>query len=191
MGGRSCLDARQRDSFADAFAAEFPTIYRYLRRRAGSEVAEEVAAQTFATAYTNWDRYDQSRPVRPWLYGIATNLLRHHWRTEERQLRAYARTGVDPTTSLDEGESVDRLDALAQRCRLAAALASLRPAEREVLLLYAWAELSDGEIAAALSLPVGTVKSRLYRARQRLRNSIGPHDQRADGTVSASTGRHE
>jgi len=189
MGRRPRLDARQHALFTKVFEAEFPTIHRYLRRRIDAAVAEEIAAETFATAYANWDRFDETRPVRPWLYGIAANLLRHHRRTEERQLRAYARTGVDPAADTN-AEIVARLDADRDRPQLAGVLASLRPVDREVLLLHAWAELSDEEIAEALSMPVGTVKSRLHRTRHRLRNSIVPDHQQRVETVSTSTRRH-
>jgi RNA polymerase sigma factor (sigma-70 family) len=158
-------------SFDEAFEAEFRPLHRYLSRRLGSAAAEDLAAETFSVAYRNWDRLDPARPVRPWLYGIAANLVRHHWRTERRMLRAYARTGIDPVVD-DLDATVVRADAQALRRDLAQALAALRPAEREILLLHAWAELSDSEIAAALSLPLGTVKSRLHRVRERLRNRL-------------------
>lgn len=87
-------------------------------------------------------------------------------------LRAYARTGADPALA-EEDVSLDRLDARPERAELAEALADLRREECEVLLLHAWAELSDAEIAESLSLPVGTVKSRLSRARAHLRNRLG------------------
>jgi RNA polymerase sigma factor (sigma-70 family) len=104
----------------------------------------------------------------PWLFGIAANLARRHRRTEVRRLRAYARTGRDPL--LDEhGDAPARLDAAAAGPRLAAALAELRAHDREALLLFAWAELSYEEISLALRIPVGTVRSRLHRARQALR----------------------
>lgn len=93
-------------------------------------------------------------------------------------LRAYARTGVDPVFADDE-EAVERADADAQHRELATALAELRPEEREVLLLHAWAELTDSEIADAVGLPVGTVKSRLSRAREKLRNQLGEVGQEA------------
>jgi RNA polymerase sigma-70 factor (ECF subfamily) len=175
-----------RPSFDATFAAEFAPLYRYVRRRVGADAAEDLAAATFATAYANWDRFDHVRPVRPWLFGIAANLLRHHWRKERRMLRAYARTGVDPVLSADD-EAVDRADALAERRELAAALAELRAQEREILLLHAWAELSDGEIAAALSLPLGTVKSRLHRTRERLRNRLDPAGQSQAKAVIATS----
>jgi RNA polymerase sigma factor (sigma-70 family) len=165
-------------SFEDAFEAEFSSLHRYLARRLGASTADELAAETFTVAFRNWDRLDPGRPVRPWLYGIAANLVRHHWRKEQRMLRAYARTGVDPVVA-DEQAAVERVDAQALQRELAEALAALRPAEREILLLHAWAELSDAEIADAIGLPVGTVKSRLSRTRERLRNQFAGVGQEA------------
>lgn len=156
-------------SFDEAFAAEFAPLHRYLARRVGSATADELAAETFTVAVRNWNRLDPDRPVRPWLYGIAANLMRHHWRKERRMLRAYVRTGVDPVWTEDEPAPDAR--------ELAAALAELRRDEREILLLTAWAELTDVEIADALDVPVGTVKSRLSRAREKLRNRLEPVGQ--------------
>jgi RNA polymerase sigma factor (sigma-70 family) len=103
--------------------------------------------------------------------GIAANLLRHHWRNERRMLRAYARTGVDAVLDEVEGHG-QRMDAAAGFRAVAGEIAGLRVRDREILLLHAWAELSDREIAQALGLPIGTVKSRLHRTRARLRNRI-------------------
>lgn len=183
MGWRRDLGHDPYPSFADVFRSEFGAIHRYLRRRVGRDGADDISAATFAAAYANWSRFDPQRAVRPWLYGIATNLLRRHHRDEERRLRAYARTGVDPVAGVDESEVVHRLDADARQRALAGALADLRAEEREILLLHAWAELSDEEIATTLSIPVGTVKSRLHRVRARLRNQLGAIGQSADGTV--------
>src|SRR5207244_225247 len=99
-----------RPSFDAVFAAEVGPLCRYLRRRVGAEATEDLAAATFASAYASWERFDASRPVRPWLYGIAGNLLRHHWRAERRMLRAYARSGIDPVFSSDD-EVAERVDA--------------------------------------------------------------------------------
>jgi RNA polymerase sigma factor (sigma-70 family) len=158
--------------FDQVFEREYALLRGYVYRRLGSSVADEVAAETFAVAYRRWGDLDPSRPVRPWLYGIAANLLRHHWRKERRMLRAYARSGLDPIFGPDEDESVERADAKAQKQALAAGLAELRPVDREILLLHAWADLTDAEVAEALSLPVGTVKSRLHRTRERMRNRL-------------------
>ena len=67
-------------SFEAAFEAEFAPLYRYLRRRVGATTAEDLSAATFAIAYAKWERFDQTRPLRPWVYGIAANLVRHHRR---------------------------------------------------------------------------------------------------------------
>jgi RNA polymerase sigma factor (sigma-70 family) len=163
-------------SFADAFRAEFPALHRYLRRRVGAAAADDLAAETFAIAYARWGLFDQSRPLRPWLYGIASNLAQHQWRSERRQLRAYARTGVDPVTS-DLDDALGRVDADAQRRELAAARAGLRGQDRNILLLHAWADLTDSEIATALALPLGTVKSRLHRTRTQLGNHLSRNGQ--------------
>ncbi len=177
-------------SFDSAFETEFPALHRYLHRRVGAAAADDLAAETFTTAFRRWDSFDQSRPLRPWLYGIAGNLVRHHWRDERRKLRAYARTGVDPVL-VSDGEAIDRIDAHALKPTLAAGLADLRPQDREILLLHAWAELSDHEIAEALSLPLGTVKSRLHRTRARLRNRLGPDGQSKERTMLLVATREE
>jgi RNA polymerase sigma factor (sigma-70 family) len=183
MGTRRQPAADLRPSFAEVFRSELPGLHRYIRRRVGRDAADDISAAAFAAAYAGWSRFDATRPVRPWLYGIATNLLRRHHRDEERKLRAYARTGVDPVGSGDESEIVRRLDAGAQQRVLASALADLRPEEREILLLHAWADLGYDEIAAALSIPAGTVKSRLHRARDRLRNRLDASGQSASETL--------
>lgn len=173
-------------SFERAFEAEFSALHRYLHRRVGAAVADELAAETFAVAFRRWDRFDQARSLRPWLYGIAANLVRRHWRDERRKLRAYARSGVDPVLT-GEGEVVDRVAAQSLTRLLAAALADLRPEDREILLLHAWAELSDSEIAEALALPPGTVKSRLHRTRARLRNRLGEDGQSEERRALVAT----
>jgi RNA polymerase sigma factor (sigma-70 family) len=159
--------------FSDVFERHFDAVYGYFVRRVGVQLAEELAAEAFTQAFRRRGRFDPAREdARPWLFGIAANLLRRHRRDERRRLIAYARTGVDAVVH-DETEEVDsRTDADAIGRQLALALASLRSSEREVLLLFAWAELSYKEIAEALGLPVGTVRSRLNRARKRLRRLL-------------------
>lgn len=92
-------------------------------------------------------------------------------------LRAYGRSGPDSSIDQEDDANVARADAQMQERALAAALAELRPGEREALLLHAWADLTDAEIAEALSLPIGTVKSRLHRARERMRNRLAASGQ--------------
>jgi RNA polymerase sigma factor (sigma-70 family) len=164
--------------FATIFDRHYDAVYGFVARRVGAALAADLAAETFARAFASRRRYRPgvSSSARPWLLGIAVNLLRHHHRTEARRLRAYARTGVDPV--LDATPDVERrVDAEAVGPRLAEALAELRPAERDVLLLFAWADLSYAEIAEALGLEVGTVRSRLSRARNRVRELLAGDEQ--------------
>jgi RNA polymerase sigma-70 factor (ECF subfamily) len=160
------------EGFRELFDRHFGATVAYLRRRIGPDIAEEIAVEAFAVAFRRRATYDADRPdARPWLLGIATNLLRHHRRAEQRMLRANARTAVDPEHHLDLGyeDAEARIDAHAAAPHIALALAGLRGDERDVLLLHAWADLSYAEIADALQIPIGTVRSRLSRARSRFR----------------------
>jgi RNA polymerase sigma-70 factor (ECF subfamily) len=175
-------------AFGEIFDRHFAEIHRYLGRRVGAALADEVAAETFVAAFRSRERYDRrADDARPWLFGIAANLVRRHWRTERRRLRAYARTGVDPIC--DETSEVERrVDAVAAGPGLAAALGSLSAGEREVLLLFAWADLSYEEISAALGIPAGTVRSRLSRARAHVRELMWPSGQvSVDGATEGGT----
>src|SRR5688572_13797491 len=118
---RSRADPRQ---FGALFERHFDTLHRYLARRVGTTLADDLAAQTFTEAFANRARYDATRAsALPWLYGIAANLLRRQQRTEQRQLRAYARSGIDPAFENDLEALVERVDAGSSGARLAAALA--------------------------------------------------------------------
>ena len=160
-------------AFAAVFERHHAVIHRYLARRLGLDLADELAAEVFAVAFAKRGRYDGSfDDARPWLFGIATRLARKHARREVRELRAYARSGVDPATASHEDRVAAEADSAAAGPALAAALAALPRPERDVLLLYAWADLAYPEIATALSISPGTVKSRLHRARGRVRESL-------------------
>ena len=154
-------------AFLAIFERHYEVIARYLRRRVDAVLADELAAQVFVVAFSLRDEYDPAQPdARPWLYGIAASLLRSHARAEQRELRALARTCVDP---LRPGRAAMPP---AAEPELARALAALAPEDREVLLLHAWGELADDEIAAALDLPVEVVRSRLERARRSIREAL-------------------
>jgi RNA polymerase sigma factor (sigma-70 family) len=154
--------------FAAIFDRHFDAVYAYLQRRIGRDLAEELAAETFLVAFDSRVRYDATRSqALPWLLGIATNLMRRHWRRESRELGAYARSAADPVLDAFDGVE-ERLDASGERRHLVEALADLPGPERDTLLLAAWTDLSYAEIAAALEVPVGTVRSRLSRARERI-----------------------
>jgi RNA polymerase sigma factor (sigma-70 family) len=172
----SAIIERSR-SEPEAFAAVFDRysreIYRYAARRLGRGLADDVAAETFLVAFDRRDRYDLARPnARPWLYGIASNLIAGHRRAEVQLYRALARTGMQEAAENHADRVAGRVDSEAVRERLAAALAAIPGRERDVLLLVAWADLSTQESSQALGIPEGTVRSRLHRARRRLRAAL-------------------
>jgi RNA polymerase sigma-70 factor (ECF subfamily) len=174
--------------FGEIFDRHSAAINRYLTRRLGASDGEDLTAETFVIAFRSRRRYDGSvEDARPWLFGIAANLLRRHWRTEQRRLRAYARTGVDPVAD-EIPDAERRLDAAAAGPQLARALASISADDREVLLLFAWADLSYEQIALALEIPAGTVRSRLSRARKQLREQLSPSGQLVDGGLTNPEG---
>jgi RNA polymerase sigma-70 factor (ECF subfamily) len=131
----------------------------------GRDLADELAAETFAVAFERRATCQATGGVLPWLYGIATNLLRRRWRTERRQLRAYGRSGVDRWAEYED-EAAARADDASLTADLTRALAAMRAPERDALLLYALADLSYAEIAFALEVPIGTVRTWLHRARE-------------------------
>lgn len=174
----------QPGAFAPLFDRHYDSIWRYLRRRAGHVAADELASETFTCAFEQRAGYDLAHAdARPWLYGIATNLARRHARGEVRRLRAYARAASrdEDGGGLDGAER--RADADAGAPAVAAALARLHRTERDTLLLYAWADLDYEGIARATGVPVGTVRSRLHRARSRVRDELGLELVAAPDTV--------
>lgn len=150
-------------AFDTVFERHLAVVHAFAYRRVGANVAEDVTAETFARAFAKRDRYDPAHvSARPWLLGIAANIIGHHWRAERRQLLAYARAA---RADRPPGPSIDDSDALA-------AVARLPRRQREVVLLHAWADLTYEEIARALGVPIGTVRSRLARARARLAGDL-------------------
>ncbi|MFC5214844.1 RNA polymerase sigma factor [Streptomyces coerulescens] len=161
----------QPELFARLYDRYAPDIHRYAARRLGETAADDITADTFLTAFRIRARYDRTRPsARPWLYGIAANLIGKQRRAEVRALRALARTGHDPVAASWVEDTDSRV---AAQGPLADALASLSAGDRHVLLLVAWADLTYQEVAEALDLPVGTVRSRLNRARRKVRTALG------------------
>lgn len=153
-------------AFAVLFDRHFDAIYGYAARRAGRDLAEEVAAETFARAFDARRRYDLSHEnARPWLLGIATNLLGRHWREERRRIAAYGRLVEQRETAVEVPTATATL--------VASALGALSGRDRETLFLFVWADLSYEEIGTALEVPVGTVRSRIARARRVLRDRLG------------------
>ncbi|GAA3001112.1 RNA polymerase sigma factor [Streptosporangium longisporum] len=162
------------DRFADLYDRHAEEIHRYVTRRLGRETADDITAETFLAAFRHRDRYDLTcDDARPWLYGMATNLIGKHRRAEVRFFRAIARTGVDPAIGSIAEEVTERVGAQSIRRQLADALARLNAGQRDVLLLVAAGGLDQEQVAAALGIAVGTVHSRLHRARKKMREALG------------------
>ena len=157
-------------AFAAIFDRHWPAIHRFCVSRAGP-AGEDVAAETFRVAFDQRRRYDGRDDAAPWLYGIATNLLRRWFRGSTRAARATQRLGhdVQPDTLAD---TLDRIEAEQLGPELAGVLGTLSPGDRDALLLHAWAQLSYEQIARALDVPIGTVRSRIHRARVRVRGHV-------------------
>lgn len=165
------------ERFAVIFDRHGPHISRYLERRLGRQNADDLLAETFLTALDKRWQYDLSRPdARPWLYGIATNLVSRHWRAEARELKLHNRALVGEQEDGHAERVAEQVTAQAMGKLLAAALAELADADRDVLLLIAWEGLSYDEVAAALAIPVGTVRSRLNRARRKVQRTLRTAD---------------
>lgn len=155
---------------ADWFRRYHTDVYAFVARRLGEPLAVDVTAEVFRIAIERHHTFDGARgQVRGWLYGIAANLIRGHWRTEERRVRALAREQVTSTAPIDPLLRVDeRLAAEDELARVMDAFVSLSPEDRDLLTLFAWEGCGYAEIATALDIPVGTVRSRLHRIRRDL-----------------------
>ena len=165
---------QEPETFAELYDRHAAPIYRYVSRRLGDAMADDVVADTFLAAFRRRQGYDLRRSdARPWLYGIAANIIGKHRRAEVRMLRAFARTGADPAVDGHADRIDNRVSAAAVQRDLAAALAGLSAGDRDVLLLIAWADLSYEQAAAALGIPLGPVRSRLHRAREKIRAALG------------------
>ncbi|KAB2351855.1 RNA polymerase sigma factor [Actinomadura rudentiformis] len=162
----------------EAFAALFDRysgmLYRYVSRRLGPEVAEDLVGETFLIAFSRRARYDLSyADARPWLFGIISKLVSRHHRSEAARYRALQRSPVDGHVEGPADRVAAGVTATASRPLLAEALAGLPRRDRDVLLLVAWGDLAYEEVAQALGIPVGTVRSRLNRARRKVRAVLG------------------
>jgi RNA polymerase sigma factor (sigma-70 family) len=184
-GGDSDADVIRRSrlqpgDFAVIFRRHAPRIRRYVVRRVGPDAADDVMSETFLAAFAQRGEYQSAYgDALPWLYGIATNLIARHRRAEIRQYRALARSGSDPVMEPFTDAAAERVTASGMHRRLAAALAALPAAHRDAVLLVAWGDLTYAEVSVALGVPIGTLRSRVSGARDRLRASLADGDPAA------------
>lgn len=158
--------ASDPEAFVQLMWHHGPALYGYLRRRAGSDAGDDLLAEVWMRAFRARATYDpRLSGSLPWLYGIARNVLRAEWRRSSRRRIAFEAALVDPWPEVD-----CRIDASALRSQLIKAVKRLSDDEREVLLLVAWEQLSPADAAVVLGIPQGTARSRLHRARTRMRD---------------------
>ncbi|MEW2290214.1 RNA polymerase sigma factor [Streptomyces sp. NPDC047841] len=167
---RTRLRAGDPEAFRELFQEFAQAIHRHALRVSDDwSAAEEVVSLTFLEVWRLRERLEPGDdPVRPWVYGIATNVLHNRRRAVRRHSRAMGRLPAPDVVRDFSDETVERVD---DRRRLAAvktAVTRLRGGERDVFQLCVWSGLTYGEAADALGVPVGTVRSRLARARKRL-----------------------
>jgi RNA polymerase sigma factor (sigma-70 family) len=164
------------EAFEALFHRHYPGIHRFLRARVGADAADDLAAETFTTAFRRRSDYDLGvSGAGPWLFGIAVNLLHTHWRTERRWLRGRAGLARSTAPPNEAGISSAAADALL----------TLTWDERNLILLYAWADLSYEQLSVTLGVPVGTIRSRLNRTRLKLRRHLAADDAAAFAEASS------
>jgi len=167
------LSVDEPEAFGLIYDRHASTMLRFLGRRAGADVAEGLLGELFRIAFERRRTFDPARAsALPWLYGIGSNLLLKHRRGEARRLRANARMAADEAPAKRASGAAH--DARLLFPRVADAIEALPDGERGALLLFAWEDLSYQGVAEALELPIGTVRSRLNRARARLRELLEP-----------------
>ncbi|WP_354697275.1 ECF RNA polymerase sigma factor SigC [Paraconexibacter sp. AEG42_29] len=164
------------EAFGALYRAHVGPVLRYLRGRLGADLAEDAAHEVFLRAFRQRDRYDERHGTAlPWLYGIAAHVVADHRRHEQRQLKVLRKHSHSQPSSEDAGGAAHVLDPMLVR-----ALERLSLEDRETLLLNVWGELSYEETAAALGVPVGTIRSRLARARSSVKAELA-HDDHTTG----------
>ncbi|MFD3732745.1 RNA polymerase sigma factor [Streptomyces sp. NPDC058632] len=171
---RRRIRAGDHDAFGDLFDAYARSVYNHAYRLTGDWAsAEETVSLTFLDAWRLRERLDEEGgSLRPWLLGIATNVTRNTRRAARRHAAAVARLPRDGTVRDFADEVAGQVDDAARLALVRTALARLRRAEREVLALCVWSGLDYAAAADALGIPVGTVRSRLSRARTKLANHL-------------------
>lgn len=160
--------------FDEIFRRHHGTLYGYLVRRVGPDAAADLAGDVFVQAFSARHGYRCAyASARPWLFGIATNLLRRYLRAQYRAGRANSRLAAElhSQPSEEAARIVERVAAEAAAPSVAERLKHLHARDREVLLLYAFSDLTYREMAEFLQIPIGTVRSRLSRARRQIKYS--------------------
>lgn len=182
------LSLTEPAAFAEIFARHARPVGAYAARRAGQDAGQDILSETFLVAFRRRSMFDQSwDSARPWLLGIASRLIKRHYREEAQQWRSYAASAQrsELTSDAELEDAAARMDAEASIRSLAPLIAGLAGRDRETLLLYAWGDLTYEQVGLALGVPTGTVRSRLNRVRKHLAR-VGADD--AEGAAGNEGG---
>lgn len=158
-------------AFSEIFERHVRPVGGYIRRRVGTDAVDDVLSETFLVAFRRRASFDlRIESARPWLLGIATKVVKSHRAAEARQWRAFEASASAEGVGIEmpHAASDSRIDADAALRALAPRIAALAARDRDTLLLHAWGDLTYEQIATALGVPVGTVRSRLNRVRRKL-----------------------
>jgi RNA polymerase sigma factor (sigma-70 family) len=160
--------AGDEQAFVEVIRRHEAAVGAYLARRAGRELAGDLLGEVWVAALASRGNYDRSFPdASPWLFGVAHNTLRRHWRSRPAEEpipdMAGMASGWDPWPAVDSRMDTERA--------LRAALARLRPEEQEILTLVTWEDLTVADAGRALGMPAGTARRCLHQARVALRNA--------------------
>jgi RNA polymerase sigma factor (sigma-70 family) len=167
---------RTAELFAAVFDRHQASVHAYAARRAGRDAADDILAEVFLAAFASRKRFDPTvESALPWLYGIAGNIVSRRWRTlaAADRIQQSAAQHVGTTADSHEDHVIGRLDSADAWASVREVLDELAEGDREAILLFAWEELSYPEIALAMGIPIGTVRSRIHRARAQLRDALG------------------
>ena len=191
LWARAC--AGDHSAFGDLFVRHANRIHNYCFRRTGSwTLAEDATSQTFMEAWRKRSSIAVTDSLLPWLFVAANNACRNTERGRRRTANLLAKTPLTQDVGDHADEVAARIDSERQMQRVLSALRTLKRADQDVVAMCDWEGLSYEEAAAALGVPIGTVRSRLSRARARLKvlltDEVGP---RADSLVGTDELRGE
>ena len=176
------------EEFREIFERHYESVRRFAQRVVGRDAGEEIAAQTFLIAFQRRSTYDVGYPsARSWLFGIAYNVARHHLRAERSQ--HYLLTRLPKEREATDQSAIEALDAARLAPILRKALSELREEQRTPFVLVALGELTYRETADLLAIPVGSVRSRIHRARATLRElltAVRETPDRGDAEIAQS-----
>ncbi len=172
--------------FTELYERFHRPVYAYCRRRTTAERVDDVVADTFLIAWRRIDQVPRGSEILPWLYGVAYRVLGHEWRGTSRRSRLGAKL-----TAIGEEVQIVPEDVIVMRDesrQVLDALSHLKPTDQEILLLSAWEELPQADIAVTLNISIGAVRQRLHAAKRNLSKQFDRIDRKRNKTPAAKKG---